>query len=70
LDGLHSVFGRVTEGMPVVQQLRRRDIINSIRIEGDFSDLFQRKQDQLAEWNAVLDENFPDLRPALAPTAP
>ena len=56
--------------MAVVQQLRRRDSINSIRIEGDFSDLFQRKQDQLAEWNAVLDENFPDLRPALTPTAP
>jgi peptidyl-prolyl cis-trans isomerase B (cyclophilin B) len=70
LDGLHSVFGRVTAGMPVVQQLRRRDVINSIRIEGDFSELFRRKQDQLAEWNAVLDENFPDLRPALTPTAP
>lgn len=65
LDGLHSVFGRVISGMPVVQQLRRRDVIDSIRIEGDYSELLGRKQQQLAEWNAVLDENFPDLRPAV-----
>lgn len=64
LDGLHSVFGRVVEGMPVVNALRRRDVINSITIEGDVSDLYRRRADRVAEWNAVLDANFPGLRPA------
>ncbi len=64
LDGLHSVFGKVVSGLPVVQQLRRRDLINSIRIEGDPGALFSRKKDQLDEWNAVLDRGFPQLLPA------
>ncbi len=64
LDGLHSVFGRVVEGLPVVMQIRRRDVINSITIEGDPSALFNRRAEQLSEWNGVLDLNFPDLKPA------
>lgn len=65
LDGLHSVFGRVVDGLAVVRQIRRRDTINSITIEGDPSELFRRRADQLAQWNAVLDANFPELKPAL-----
>ncbi len=64
LNGLHSVFGKVTSGMPVVNQLRRRDVINSITIEGDTSALFERRRALLDEWNAVLDVEFPDLKPA------
>lgn len=64
LNGKHSVFGKVVSGMPVVNQLRRRDIINSIVIEGDTSSLFERKRALLDEWNAVLDSGFPDLKPA------
>ncbi len=64
LDGLHSVFGRVVEGQQVVYQIRRRDVITSIRIEGDSGALFERTQERLAEWNAVLDEEFPQLLPA------
>lgn len=67
LDGLHSVFGRVRQGAQVVLQIRRRDLINSITIEGDPSDLFRRKAEQLAEWNEVLDANFPELKPAFVP---
>ena len=67
LDGLHSVFGRVVQGLPVIMQIKRRDRINSITIEGDPSALFRRRADQLQEWNAVLDENFPDLKPAFVP---
>lgn len=63
LDGLHSVFGKVVSGLPVVNQLVRRDTITSITIEGDPSALFVRKTSQLAEWNRILDENYPDLRP-------
>ncbi len=64
LDGLHSVFGRVVEGLEVVRRLRRRDVINGIAIEGDYSELFRRRRELLDEWNAVLDREFPDLRPA------
>lgn len=64
LDGLHSVFGVVTGGMDVVNAIRRGDLIKSIEIRGDYSRLFQQKAQQLAEWNAVLDEQFPDLKPA------
>ena len=44
LDGKHSVFGRVTEGLPVVLQIRRRDKIQRITIEGDPSELFRRRE--------------------------
>ena len=67
LDGKHSVFGRVTEGLPVVLQIRRRDKILKITIEGDPSELFRRRERQLSEWNAVLDQQFPDLRSVFLP---
>lgn len=62
LNGLHSVFGVVSQGLPVVHLLRKGDIINSIAIEGDLSSLFVKRQEKLAEWNNVLDSNFPNLR--------
>ena len=65
LDGLHSVFGKVVSGMQVVNQLGRRDVINTITIEGDVQDLFARKSAQLEEWNKVLDEDFPELKPPI-----
>ena len=64
LDGLHSVFGRVVEGVEVLRQIARRDLILSITIEGDPAPVFRRRQAQLAEWNAILDQDFPDLKPA------
>ena len=67
LNGKHSVFGKVIEGLPVVQALRRKDVITSITIAGDVAPLFARKAEQIAEWNAVLDVEFPDLRPAYNP---
>ena len=64
LDGLHSVFGRVVEGAQIVRQIERRDLINSITIEGDPAPVFSRRRAQLEEWNAILDQEFPDLGPA------
>lgn len=67
LDGLHSVFGGVTQGMDVVNIIRRGDRIESITISGDISALWVRKAEDIQRWNAALDENFPDLRPAPMP---
>ncbi|MEP6573410.1 MAG: peptidylprolyl isomerase [Gemmatimonadota bacterium] len=32
LDGVHTVFGQVTKGMDVVNQMKKDDVINSIRV--------------------------------------
>ena len=64
LDGLHSVFGRVVEGGEILRRIERRDLINSITIEGDPAPVFRRRSVELEEWNAILDREFPDLGPA------
>ena len=67
LDGLHSVFGRVTSGLDVVYDIRRGDRIERITIVGDAGPVLERRRQQVEEWNTVLDENFPDLRPSPLP---
>lgn len=67
LDGLHSVFGRVTKGLDLVYDLRRGDLINSITIAGDPSAVLERKRAQVQEWNTILDASFPDLKPSPLP---
>lgn len=67
LDGIHSVFGVVTSGMQVVNQIRRGDKIQRIVITGDIAELWTRKAEDLARWNAALDENFSNLKPAPSP---
>ena len=64
LDGLHSVFGKVINGQSVIYDIRRRDVINSISIQGDPTNLFKRKAEDLETWNNTLDLNYPNLKPA------
>ena len=64
LDGLHSVFGKVINGQTVIYDIRRRDVINSISIQGDPTNLFKRKAEDVETWNNTLDLNYPDLKPA------
>ena len=33
LNGVHTVFGKVTSGLDVVQQIRANDVMNSVRVE-------------------------------------
>ena len=63
LDGLHSVFGKVINGQSVIYDIRRRDVINSISIQGDPTNLFKRKAEDLVTWNRTLDLNYPGLKP-------
>lgn len=65
LNGGHTVFGLVLSGKEVIRQIKVGDTIKSISIEGDAKGFLQRKVDQVYRWNQILDENFPNLRPAL-----
>ena len=55
LDGKHTVFGKVTQGMDVVDAVRQGDKIKSVRVEGDVDGALAAKADRVAEWNRTLD---------------
>lgn len=54
LDGKHTVFGKVLEGLEVVDSIQQGDGIKSIRIEGDAEAALAAKADRVAEWNKIL----------------
>ena len=54
LDGRHTVFGKVVEGLEVVDAIAQGDKINSVKIEGDAAPVLAAKADRVAEWNRQL----------------
>ena len=54
LDGKHTVFGKVVEGMDVVDAVKQGDKINSVKIEGDAAAVLAAKADRVKEWNQIL----------------
>jgi len=54
LDGKHTVFGKVVEGLDVVDKVAQGDLIKSVRIEGDADAVLAAKADRVAEWNRIL----------------
>ena len=54
LDGKHTVFGKVVEGLDVVDAVRQGDLIESVTIEGDVAPVLAANADRVAEWNKVL----------------
>jgi peptidyl-prolyl cis-trans isomerase B (cyclophilin B) len=65
LNGLHTVFGLIHSGREVIRQVRIGDTINSITIEGNAKAFLERNTDRVYQWNVILDEKFPNLKPAL-----
>jgi len=65
LNGLHTVFGLIHSGKDVIRQIRIGDTITSITIEGNAKAFLERNADRVYLWNTVLDEQFPNLKPAL-----
>ena len=59
LNGRHSVFGKVTQGMEVVNAIQKGDKINKAFVTGDTAPLFAKTQEQLAQWNKILDAQYP-----------
>lgn len=59
LDGRHTVFGRVVEGLDAVFAIKQGDVIKSITIEGDYQDLLTANSERVTEWNKILDLRFP-----------
>ena len=54
LDGKHTVFGKVVEGLDVVDAVKQGDKINSVKIEGDADAALAAKADRVSEWNKIL----------------
>jgi peptidyl-prolyl cis-trans isomerase B (cyclophilin B) len=54
LDGKHTVFGKVVDGMDVVDKVAQGDKIKSVKIDGDADSVLAAKSDRVAEWNRIL----------------
>ena len=54
LDGKHTVFGKVVEGLEVVDAVKQGDAIKSVKIEGDADAALAARADRVAEWNRIL----------------
>lgn len=57
LDGKHTVFGEVvsSKDQDVVNGIRKGDVIESIVIEDDTTELFAKAKKHLDAWNKILD---------------
>ena len=54
LNGKHTVFGKVIDGLDVVDAVKQGDVIKSVTIEGDADAVLAAKADRVAEWNKIL----------------
>ena len=54
LDSKHTVFGKVTQGLEVVDAVKQGDAIRSVKIEGDAEAVLAARADRVAEWDRIL----------------
>jgi peptidyl-prolyl cis-trans isomerase B (cyclophilin B) len=57
LDGKHTVFGEVvtSKDQDVVNSIQQNDLIESVVIDDDTTELFAKTKKFLDEWNKILD---------------
>jgi peptidyl-prolyl cis-trans isomerase B (cyclophilin B) len=57
LDGKHTVFGEVvtSKDQEVVNSIQQNDLIESVVIDDDTTELFAKTKKSLDEWNKILD---------------
>jgi peptidyl-prolyl cis-trans isomerase B (cyclophilin B) len=57
LDRKHSIFGEVMgpKDQEVVNSIQQNDVIESLVIEGDTTELFEKAKSHLDKWNKILD---------------
>jgi cyclophilin family peptidyl-prolyl cis-trans isomerase len=60
LDGKYSIFGQVTSGIDVANQVKAGDRINSVEILDSPKALFADQSKRIGQWNKVLDKGFSD----------
>jgi peptidyl-prolyl cis-trans isomerase B (cyclophilin B) len=54
LNGKHTVFGKVVEGLDAVDAVKQGDGIKSVKIEGDADAAVAARADRVAEWDRIL----------------
>ncbi len=54
LDGKHTVFGKVVDGLEAVDRIQQGDGLKSVKIEGDVEPVLAAKAERIAEWNRIL----------------
>jgi len=54
LDGKHTVFGKVIDGLEVVDSVAGGDAITSVKIEGDSDAALAAHADRVTEWSRHL----------------
>ncbi len=54
LNGKHTVFGKVVEGLDAVDAVKQGDAIKSVKIEGDADAAVAARADRVAEWDRIL----------------
>lgn len=58
LQGKHTIFGEVVseEDQKIVNLIQQGDLIETIKIEGDYKKLLEKYSDRIEEWNKILDK--------------
>lgn len=64
LDGDYSLFGKVVEGIEVVESIEKGDKIESIEVTDSTDALFTQLEKRLEEWNRILDERDKAIKEA------
>jgi peptidyl-prolyl cis-trans isomerase B (cyclophilin B) len=54
LDGKHTVFGKVVDGLDAVDAVKQGDAIKSVKIEGVAEAVLAAKADRVSDWNRIL----------------